>query len=59
MNALIWKFTGASNQKFKFLSDSTIQVIHSGLSLDVAGGVKQGAPIIQWEKHGGANQKWE
>ena len=30
----------------------------SGLVLDVEGGPNQGAKIIQWPAHGGANQRW-
>src|SRR5262245_38626634 len=36
-----------------------IQVVHSGKVLDVSGESRQdGAPVIQWDWHGGPNQKF-
>jgi hypothetical protein len=55
---IIWKHHGNTNQQFKISPDGFITSAHSGLVLDVEGGVKKGANIIQWPAHGGPNQKW-
>ena len=39
-------------------ADGTIQSSLSELVVDVQGGVKGGAKLIMWPRHGGANQTW-
>jgi hypothetical protein len=59
-----WPFLSEqANQRFRFspLDDGfhRITALHSGLVLDVAGGsLDRGAPIIQWNWHGGPNQRF-
>jgi len=56
---IIHPYHGGKNQKFKLNKQGNLVAIHSGLALDIQGGLEQGANIIQWEAHGGANQKWK
>eukprot|EP00475_Leptophrys_vorax_P005281 TRINITY_DN13207_c0_g1_i1.p1 TRINITY_DN13207_c0_g1~~TRINITY_DN13207_c0_g1_i1.p1 ORF type:complete len:794 (-),score=195.92 TRINITY_DN13207_c0_g1_i1:34-2415(-) len=59
-----WDFTGANNQKWRFVwhSDNfsyTILAGHSGKAMDVAeGSTNVGALIHQWDHHKGNNQKF-
>jgi len=43
----IWSQHGGTNQQFKINRDGTICVVHSGKALDVCGGAKSQAKIIQ------------
>ncbi|WP_432153866.1 RICIN domain-containing protein [Streptomyces tricolor] len=65
---VIWDYWGGANQRFVFRRAGNglayqnvfeIVAAHSGKCLDVDGWRKDnGARIIQWPCHGGANQKW-
>ena len=45
---ITWEYNGGDNQKFRFNDQGFITSVHSGLVLDVEGGVQQGHHIIQW-----------
>lgn len=49
--------TGAWNQTIQFTGAGEMRI--GGRCLDAAGGTRQGAQIILWDCHGGANQKWQ
>ncbi|MGW2809968.1 RICIN domain-containing protein [Streptomyces sp. NPDC001450] len=57
--------SSAQNQQFEFVDPGDgqgykIVARHSGKCLDVSGWSKaDGAKVIQWDCHGGANQRWE
>jgi hypothetical protein len=55
---IIWGPNGGDNQKFK-IKGTTISSVKSGKVVDAAGGLKQGAGLIQFGAHGGANQQWQ
>jgi hypothetical protein len=46
---ITWDYHGGENQRFRFNDKGYITSVHSGLVLDVEGGVHQGNHIIQWE----------
>ena len=54
---IIHKFHGKSNQKFR-IEGNMIYSVSSGLSLDISGGEKQGANVIQYTTTGAQNQQW-
>jgi hypothetical protein len=63
---ILWPWHGGSNQRFKLLEAPrpsieawgySLKAEHSGLVLDVFGASDEpGAPVVQWEYHGGPNQ---
>ena len=73
VNIIQWPCTGNANQLFTLVSVKsqessslvtnglyTVTIGHSGKCLDVEGNSKaNGGKIIQWECHGGNNQKWQ
>jgi ribosomal silencing factor RsfS len=67
-NVIQWDKTGGDNQKWQLVDTGQIlgegyyQIIarHSGKALDVSGASQQnGANVVQWDKTGGDNQKWQ
>ena len=54
-NIVLQKFTGNPEQQFQIFTNYIIAGC-SGLSIDLSGGVKEGAALIQWDFHGKANQ---
>jgi len=54
----LWPYNGTDAQIFIWQDDGTIKSSLSDLVLDVRGGVNEGADLIMWSKHGGANQTW-
>lgn len=57
-NLHLWPFNGTPAQVFTMHPDGTIQSSLSDLVIDVQGGVTNGAKLIMWPRHGGANQTW-
>ena len=65
-SVILWPWHGGSNQRFRAkdapaLSNQawgvSLEAQHSGKVLDVAGASQSwGAPLVQWDYHGGANQ---
>ena len=55
--AVLCEINNEESQKFK-LEGTEIKNVKSGLSLDICGGEKAGAQIIQYKANGGDNQKW-
>ena len=60
---LQWPYWGGTNEIFRVTPTAdgyvTLNPVHSGLCLDVAGVSKDnGAAILQWTCWGGDNQKW-
>ena len=51
---------GLENQRWEFHADGTIRLEGSDLCIDVEGGnLEEGARVIAWPWHGGANQVFE
>jgi len=57
---IVWDLQiGKINQLFKFNPNGSISCVGApNLVVDVRGGANQGADIILWSDHNGANQKW-
>jgi len=57
---IVWDLQiGKINQLFKFNPNGSISCVGAPhLVVDVRGGANQGADIILWSDHNGANQKW-
>jgi hypothetical protein len=69
---ILWPWHGGPNQRFRLRSASwastdaggfTLQAEHSGKVLDVSGAASigpfnRGVPVVQWDFHGGANQRF-
>lgn len=55
----LWPYNGTNAQIFYMQRDGTIKSSLSELVLDVRGGVIDGADLIMYNKHGGANQTWK
>ena len=54
---LQWEAHGLENQRWEFHPDGTIRLEGSDLCMDVEGGnEEEGARVIAWPFHGGANQ---
>jgi hypothetical protein len=60
-NSIIqWEAHGLGNQLWEFHPDGTIRLEGSDLCIDVEGGSQEeGARVIAWPWHGGANQVFE
>ena len=55
-----WEAHGLENQRWEFHPDGTIRLEGSDLCIDIQGGsLSEGAPVIAWPWHGGANQVFE
>jgi hypothetical protein len=55
-----WEAHGLGNQLWEFHPDGTIRLEGSDLCIDVEGGSQEeGARVIAWPWHGGANQVFE
>ena len=55
-----WEAHGLENQRWEFHPDGTIRLEGSDLCIDVEGGqLEEGARVIAWPWHGGANQVFE
>ena len=46
---IVWDYHGGENQRFKIGKKGFLKSVHSKLVLDVEGGIRQGAKIIQWK----------
>ena len=55
-----WEAHGLENQRWEFHPDGTIRLEGSNLCMDIEGGSQEeGARVIAWPWHGGANQVFE
>jgi len=55
-----WEAHGLENQRWEFHPDGTIRLEGSDLCIDVEGGSQdEGARVIAWPWHGGANQLFD
>jgi streptogrisin C len=51
---------GGPGQKFRFEAAGDLVNVNANRCVDVKGwGAGDGTPLIQWQCHGGANQKWQ
>jgi len=57
-NLHLWPFNGTPAQVFFMQPDCTIKSSLSELVIDIQGGLNNGAKLIMWPRHGGANQTW-
>eukprot|EP01121_Diplochlamys_sp_Union-15-3_P022638 TRINITY_DN970_c0_g1_i2.p1 TRINITY_DN970_c0_g1~~TRINITY_DN970_c0_g1_i2.p1 ORF type:complete len:138 (-),score=12.27 TRINITY_DN970_c0_g1_i2:56-469(-) len=56
---ILYRFTGAENQRFKYVPYSkSIICTHSGFVFDICGGVKLGNRLVQYPDHNSDNQRF-